>query len=231
MATLGLIHGAYHGAWQWGPLLAELDRRGQASVCVDLPADDPGCGVLDYAASAARAFADVDDLVVVGHSLAGRVLPFVAELLPVRGLVFLAAAVPPGVFGPGPEDSGLLISGADRTVGEDGLARLSGAAVERYFYHDVAPGLRSWAGMQIRPQATRALGPERVVRLDPVPPLSYIVCADDRAISPAWQRRVANETLDVRPYELPGSHSPFLSRPANLADLLVQVVGDLTASR
>jgi hypothetical protein len=41
---------------------------------------------------------------------------------------------------------------------------------------------------------------------------------------------VAIETLRVRPYEFPGGHSPFLSRPDELAELLVGAAGDLAAS-
>jgi pimeloyl-ACP methyl ester carboxylesterase len=229
VATFGLIHGAYHGTWQWGPLVAELERRGHRSACVNLPVDDPDRGVPDYAASAARAFTGIDDLVVVGHSLAGRVLPFVAELLPVRGLVFLAGAVQAGVFGSVPSGPSLLIAEADHTRGGDGLIRMPRSAVERYFYHDVPPSLRAWACTQIRPQAARALEPERIVRLDPQPPVAYIVCTGDQAISPDWQRAVATETLRVRPYELSGGHSPFLSKPDELAELLVGIAGDLTA--
>jgi pimeloyl-ACP methyl ester carboxylesterase len=223
MTTIGLVHGAYHGMWQWGPLLAELDRRGQRCVCVDLPVDDADSGVLDYAAAAARAWAGIDDLVVVGHSLGGRVIPFVAELLPVRELVFLAGAVQAGVFGPVPDGPALLFSAADRTVGDDGLVRIAEEAVEGYFYADVPPGLRAWAAGQLRPQAQRAMAQVRIPRLDPVPAVSYIVCADDRAMSPAWQRAVATGTLGVRPHEIAGGHSPFLARPAELADLLVHI--------
>ena len=221
--TFGLVHGAYHGTWQWGQLVAELERRGQRCVCVDLPVDDPNCGVRDYAAAAAQAFEGIEDLVVVGHSLGGRVIPFVAELLPVRELIFLAGAVQAEVFGPVPAGPTLLISAADRSVGDDGLVRISGSAGERYFYHDVPPSLRAWACSQLRPQAERALAPERIPRLDPVPAVSYIVCADDRALSPAWQRAVAIETLHVRPHEIAGGHSPFLARPGELADLLVAI--------
>jgi hypothetical protein len=52
-----------------------------------------------------------------------------------------------------------------------------------------------------------------------------IVCAEDRAISPDWSRTAAREALGVEPYELPGSHSPFLSRPRRLADVLNEIVG------
>lgn len=231
MTTFGLVHGAYHGVWQWGPLVAELDRRGQRCVCVDLPVDDPDRGVPDYAQVAARAWAGVDDLVVVGHSLGGRVIPFIAELLPVRELVFLAGAVQPGVFGQVPDGPALLISAADRRVGDDGLVRLSERAGERYFFHDVPPGLRAWAVGQLRAQAERATAPVRLPRLDRVPAVASIVCTDDRALSPAWQRAVARQTLRVRPYEIAGGHSPFLARPAELADLLVHIASGADGAR
>jgi hypothetical protein len=47
------------------------------------------------------------------------------------------------------------------------------------------------------------------------------VCTDDRAIPVALQRSCAQRTGAV--VELPTSHSPFLSRPADLADLLAGV--------
>jgi hypothetical protein len=52
-----------------------------------------------------------------------------------------------------------------------------------------------------------------------------IVCTEDRAISPDWSRSAARDALGVEPYELPGSHSPFLSRPAHLADVLSDIAG------
>jgi pimeloyl-ACP methyl ester carboxylesterase len=32
-----LVHGAWHGAWCWAALQAELENRGIASLAVDLP--------------------------------------------------------------------------------------------------------------------------------------------------------------------------------------------------
>jgi hypothetical protein len=43
---------------------------------------------------------------------------------------------------------------------------------------------------------------------------------DDRTVGPAWSRRVATERLGADLIELEGSHSPFYSRPAELADVL-----------
>lgn len=52
---------------------------------------------------------------------------------------------------------------------------------------------------------------------------SYVVCADDRLVDPAWQRRTAREQLGVEPVEIAGDHEPFLARPAELARLLVDL--------
>jgi pimeloyl-ACP methyl ester carboxylesterase len=50
-----------------------------------------------------------------------------------------------------------------------------------------------------------------------------VVCREDRAIAVDWARRAARERLGVEPIELPGGHSPFLSRPGELAALLAEV--------
>jgi hypothetical protein len=49
-------------------------------------------------------------------------------------------------------------------------------------------------------------------------PSSVITCTDDR--SRDFTRLVVAPRLGVEPIELPGGHSPFLSRPAALADVL-----------
>jgi hypothetical protein len=47
-----------------------------------------------------------------------------------------------------------------------------------------------------------------------------IVCRDDRAINPEWVRAAARERLGTEAIELGGAHSPFLTRPAELAQVL-----------
>ena len=55
-------------------------------------------------------------------------------------------------------------------------------------------------------------------------PELQILCRNDRAVDPDWSRRVARERLGVEAIELPGGHSPFLSRPAELAARLDALV-------
>jgi hypothetical protein len=51
-------------------------------------------------------------------------------------------------------------------------------------------------------------------------PTHYVVCDEDRLINPVWSRQFARERLGANLIELPGSHSPFLSRPRRLATVL-----------
>jgi pimeloyl-ACP methyl ester carboxylesterase len=60
-------------------------------------------------------------------------------------------------------------------------------------------------------------------------PRTYITCTEDRAVPPAAQRRFINEAdaytpdnpTDVR--TLPTSHSPFVSQPEKLAEILLEL--------
>jgi len=58
MTTFALIHGAWHGAWCWEPLIPELERRGHRAVAVDLPCDDPAATTMDDAQQVTDALAD-----------------------------------------------------------------------------------------------------------------------------------------------------------------------------
>ena len=74
---------------------------------------------------------------------------------------------------------------------------------------------------RLRPQARKpSVEASPLVAWPEVPSVS-VLCRDDAAIDPAWSRQAARERLGVDALELDGHHSPFLSRPAELADLLV----------
>src|SRR5215218_5214526 len=52
---------------------------------------------------------------------------------------------------------------------------------------------------------------------------TYIRMTADLAVGGEWSERVARERLAADLVELPGSHSPFYSRPAELAEILVRL--------
>src|SRR4051794_28694438 len=93
MTTFALVHGAWHGAWCWERLAPELEARGHHVVAMDLPIEDTEATFTDYADVVVAALEDDDEVVVVGHSLAGQIIPLVPERRPVRRLVYLCAVI------------------------------------------------------------------------------------------------------------------------------------------
>jgi len=226
MTTFALIHGAYHGGWCWEAVGEELEARGHRFVAPDLPCDDPTAGVAQYAQVVVDALEGVDEEVsVVGHSMGGLTAAVVASMRPVREVVFLAAVVPEPARAPN-------AASYPTAMAEEFWARVARQHVENglrswepddaiaIFFHDCDPQVARWASGQLRPQSTAiSERPSPLVSL-PTVPYRYIACADDRALAFDWQLDVARR-LGVEPVVIGGGHSPFLSHPRDLVDILV----------
>jgi pimeloyl-ACP methyl ester carboxylesterase len=226
VATFGLVHGAYHGAWCWTELGSHLTSLGHAVVAVDLPNEDPEAGAQRYAQTVVSGLDGIDgDIVLVGHSLAGLTIPVIATLRPVRHLVYLCALLPqPGASFDQLRTSTPMFSHYRAAVAavshSDGSASCPAERAIELFYHDCAPEVAGWAASQLSRQHWRIM--QEITPLIEFAdlPASYIVCASDRAVDPAWSRAAARRVLGVEPIELGGGHSPFLTQPARLAELL-----------
>jgi pimeloyl-ACP methyl ester carboxylesterase len=227
--TFVLVHGAWHGPWCWGLLVSELERRGARAVAVDLPSDDLAADASRYAELVASECDRVEaPVTVVGHSLAGLVLPRVALVRPVERYVFVNGVVPRAGHSFA-EQFGLEPIKAEpdmHATSSDELERSYWPDSERAIaglYHDCPPDVAEWAAAKLRPQARAA--PREPFAADALPPLDggYVLSRQDRMFSPEWMRAAARERLGMEPVELDGGHSPMLSRPAELADLLISL--------
>jgi len=227
VTTFALVHGAWHGAWCWDRLVPEIEAAGHAAVAMDLPAEDWSAGCRQTAEVVAAALEGVDgDVIVVGHSLGGVVTPVLAALRPVRRLVFLCALIPrlgmsmDDVFA---RERDLFVPGygAGQVTYGDGSTSWEQRAATYAFFHDCEPGVARWAAPRLRRQVWATTREPCPLASWPTVPASSILCWDDRCISAGWARRVAREWLGVDAIELPGGHSPMLSRPATLARALV----------
>ena len=78
---------------------------------------------------------------------------------------------------------------------------------------------------RLRPQATYPYTLPCSLSEFPAVRCTSVVCTDDQFIGPEWSRRTARDRLGAELIELPGSHSPFLSRPKALADVLLRLAG------
>jgi pimeloyl-ACP methyl ester carboxylesterase len=247
MSLFCLVHGAYLGAWSWDLLTQEMQARGHQTVAVDLPIEDPTAGVVQYAEVVSKALQGFeDDVVLVGDSMAGLIIPVVASQRPVRQLVFVAGLIPHiGVslldqFYDEVDPNLLKAIGYDLPEADKfeqfrdkpdmfnpaalGINPSQDEAAARDFlFHDCEPDVARWAIPKLRNQ--------QLLYITEVSPLqawsdvdcAYIVCSEDRSLSPAWCRYAARKRLGIDAIELPGSHSPFLSSPAHLADVLTKI--------
>ena len=221
-----LVHGSYHGAWCWDRLRPELERLGHRVIAMDLPISDPTLGAADYARVIEGALDPGSEPVLVGHSMAGLVIPVVAAHRPVRRLVFLAAFLAqPGMSATDqraaePIDGRVAPTTAEWTdLGDDVWAIGPNTATE-LFFDDAPPDVARWAIERLRPQSYRVMRETTPLTEWPDVDSRSIVCRDDRAINPDWVRTAARERLGVEAIELDGSHSPFMTRPAELAAVL-----------
>jgi pimeloyl-ACP methyl ester carboxylesterase len=232
MTTFALIHGAWHGAWCWEPLIPELERRGHRTVAVDLPCDDPAATTMDNAKLMVDALAaagvadDDDDVVVVGHSLGGVTAVMVPSLRPVRKVVFLTALIPrPGrslgeVMHSEPDTTTDEFNAVPRHVGEAGSVTWDPDIAATFFYRACDPDTAKWAAAQLRTQHWTTSREPCPLDTWPACELVSIVCAEDELLRPEWSRRIAREVLHIDPVELPGGHFPMLGIPVDLAAAL-----------
>lgn len=235
------VHGGFHAAWCWGYTIAELHRLGHDGIAVDLPGHgarlDEESTLANRREAIVAAVAPGD--VLVGHSGGGFDATLAADAVPerVRHITYLAAALPrEGRTHPeamAMRDSDELGEDFDADVGEmlaylefDDAGAMTFADFEgawKYFYHECDEATARWA--------FERLGPERFgdTTVTPVSvpafwaadlPRSFIRCLQDRSM-PRWLADTVTRRLGVDQLTIDTSHSPFLSRPKQLAELLV----------
>jgi pimeloyl-ACP methyl ester carboxylesterase len=164
------------------------------------------------------------EVVAVGHSVSGLVLPLVPAARPVGMLVYLNAFVPvPGMSMAdqfAAVDEPILLIEGGREIDEQGRSVwVDSVVTSRTLYPELSPEEAAQAFARLRPQAQGSQQepcPEDAVDT----PARAIVSPDDRVLSPRWARRVARERLAGEPIALPGGHFPMLTNPGGLAAVL-----------
>lgn len=235
------VHGGFHAAWCWDRTIAELQTMGHDGVAVDLPGH--GALIDQESTLVNRRDAIVAMMrpgdVLVGHSGGGFDATLAADARPelVSHIVYLAAALP-GEGRTYPEamamrDSDELGDEFDGDVGEmlsylhfDEAGAMSFADFDgawKYFYHDCDEATARWAFDRLSPErfGDTTVTPVSVPQFWAADlPRSFILRQQDRSM-PHWLADTVSRRLGVAPLTIDTSHSPFLSRPRGLAELLV----------
>jgi pimeloyl-ACP methyl ester carboxylesterase len=221
-----LVHGAWHGAWCWAPVLDRLAAGGIEAHAVDLPLT----GLHDDAARVREQLDSMDGpVLLVGHSYGGAVITEAGDHPAVARLLYLAA------FPLTEDESAASAAAADPAAGEishvgrpelraglifdeSGLMSIDRDLAAAMFYGDCDAEATAWALDQLRPQALVTLQQQPAAVAWRSRPSTYVICTDDQTVHPQLQRILARRCTDVVQWQ--SGHSPFLSQPELVADLL-----------
>ncbi|KAJ5168597.1 uncharacterized protein N7482_004191 [Penicillium canariense] len=244
--TIVLVHGAWHGSWCWRFQIPALEALGYSVEAVDLPSVSGVKGTTQFD-DAVHVRSVVESqismgkrVVVLAHSYGGPIAS--AAILGLSGKGVLGMIALCAYIFPGGMDQGAVI----RDIGglpyvlwdapSEGLF-LAKDARSLFFPPDVPADRVDWAVPQLRPQSMAA-------NMGVVPPqawqdesydgrLGYIRCTAD-VINPIEQQDSmvmgagGQEKWVIRTLEGSG-HSPFLSRPHEVAAALQEIVNDFEA--
>lgn len=234
--TYVLVHGAWQAPYVWDAVSENLTKKGNKVIVVELPGHGNDTTVpyqlsLDvYRDKVIDAISKTNGKVIlVGHSMGGMVITEVAEKVPekINKLVYIGAFLPASgqaltdlAFSDSASQLGpLLVPSADQLtldVKRDYLTNLfihDGAQTEK---DKVLAHYRAEPAIPFTNKVTLTnAGFGTVTKV-------YIKTLQDIVISPVLQDKMISAAGIKTIYTLNTSHSPFLSQPQAVADLLLQ---------
>lgn len=241
-----LLHGSWHGAWCWYKVAPLLQARGHSVHVPDLPAHGRhwrvARGRTTLAAMSAHVCSLLDSLeepaFLVAHSRGGMVASTVAEMRPrkLQGIAYLAAYM---------LRDGERVADFFRMDKESLVPRsiqiskltltdmLRQEAFRPALYADCSDADVALARSLLTPEPslpalTRLkLSPEKYGSV----PRHYIELTQDRAVSPALQRRMIDASPCVSVVSIAASHSAYFSQPEELSGCIhTMAAGGATAA-
>jgi len=264
-----LLHGFWHGAWCWTPVLTHLAAIPRVAIAVDMaghglnapPPDSlyrrpfdteafanqpsPVAGVgLDEAAdlllSQIRQVGRGEPVTVVAHSMGGTVLTRAAQQAPdlVAHAVYLAAYMPASDLPAGAYGAGEALAVCVRSDPlAAGAARLDTTSPDREYRTALREALYGDVDEATAGAAIALLGSDapNLIAIGATSltadgwgrvPRTYVVCSRDRALPPATQQKFVEDADAAFPgnptsvVTVDASHSPFLSMPHVVADVI-----------
>ncbi|KAF4468475.1 alpha beta hydrolase family domain-containing [Fusarium albosuccineum] len=244
--ALILIVGAWHTPQHYHKLVKQLEANGVRVICEQLPTNNnvvpPNTKIEDDVRfiknMVAKEAAVGTQLTVIGHSWGGIVSSAALAEFAVKpgsgeggvvDIIFMCAFIPSekdslaGLFG-GQLPPYLTSLPNDTIVWTDPIDHL---------YNDLPTEEATWAEKTMVAHGHTAqytsIDCQKVAWR--VIPLTYIICENDQALPGFVQEmmigKVEAEGIGVKQYRLPASHSPFLSMP----DKVAEIVRDVMASR
>jgi pimeloyl-ACP methyl ester carboxylesterase len=231
MSTFLLVHGAWHGAWCWHKLTARLEKMGHTVIAPDLPSlgrdrtppnrvslpmwREHVCRIVDSVP---------EQVILVGHSRGGIVISEVAEHRPrrIRTLVYLTAFLLRDgecLFDLAGSDEASLVP-SNMVMSEDkSSSTIREDALRDAFYGECSDDDVALARLCLQAEPTLPLAtPVHITDANyGTVPRVYIECLRDKAMVLPLARRMQAALPCDRVLAIDTDHSPFFSRPDELA--------------
>jgi pimeloyl-ACP methyl ester carboxylesterase len=217
--TVVLVHGAWADGSSWGKVIPLLLAKGLKVVAVQIPLTS----LADDVATTKRVLdGQTGPVILVGHSWGGMVITQAGDDAKVAALVYVAAFAPdegqaaadlgkdlpppPGLASAHPDTAGFL------WMTPEGVAK------------DFAPDLPAAETMVMAatqgPIAGKTFEEKVSTAAWKTKPSWYIVAEKDRMIQPDLERAMAKK-IKATTTSLPTSHVPMLSRPKDVAAVIL----------
>lgn len=235
------IHGGGQGSWVWEQTISAMGQQSSGKPGRSLALDVPGCGDKRERDTSEIGFEEIVDelisdievsslknVILVGHSQAGTLLPRMAERRPdlFRRLVFISCLTP---F-PGSTVLDMMGNGMrgqnDAEVGWPIDPAVFSREERRHamFCNDMTPAEADWflglLGADAWPKSSYGVNDWRYDHLAGMP-TSYVVLLQDRSLPVPWQERFAELVQADRVVSIDAGHQAMNTRPQALAEVLL----------
>src|SRR4051794_17269472 len=236
-ATFVLVHGGGHGGWCWQRVAKLLRTHGHDVYTPTLTGfgershlDTTSVTFETFVLDVANVleFEDLHDVVLVGHSMGGVIIPRVAEHAPDRiaAVVWLAAVVT--------ADGESLLDAVPQspwiakavTIGPDGTAHTDPDLILEANIHDGTPEDKAMLRARHTPYPPHALTePGRLSAFLALGlPTAFITAADDRTIEAPITAAFAGRLPGAARMTVPGGHDCMITQPEAVASALLTAV-------
>jgi pimeloyl-ACP methyl ester carboxylesterase len=234
--TFVLIHGTWHGGWAWQGVIRHLEARGHHAYAPTLighsPADErvgiTHSDCVDSVVSFIRRH-DLREVILVGHSFGGSVISRVVEYLPdrIKRLIFLDAFVLADGQSIYDNLPGYLIELLDQLAqtSSDNTTLLPYEVWRDHFIQDAPEEVARVLWEQLAPSPNQPnleqLHLEAFYSL--TIPKSFISCSQDMTLpAGSWHPQMSSRLGTFKLVEMDGSHEVMFTRPAEVAEKLIE---------
>lgn len=233
--NLILVHGAWHGAWVWEPVLPTLEAHFNV-IALDLPGRKPNApfykkiSLKSYVQAIEQCLLTLEGpIFLLGHSLAGLAISQVAENHPdkIDGLIYVAAFIPQNGESLFDIASNFKSPGASSELifeqRQNILDIQKSEKTKTLFFNACPEALATQALAHVHPEPFKAfttpvtLSANNFGRVKKI----YIQCTEDLAIPPLYQTQMAQNAGITEIIDLKADHSPYFSHPQGMCEMLI----------